>query len=70
MMEVKVVAFRHAVYDFDILGEDVEKNSMYINPNSTTYHRAGCHYLNRDAVSITKSEAEKQSHKACSVCKP
>ena len=66
----KLIVFRHAVYDFSIPGEKIENESLYTNPNSTTYHLPGCRYLSRDAVSITKSEAEEQSLKACSVCKP
>jgi hypothetical protein len=43
---------------------------VYIMETGSKYHRAGCRYLSKKRIPISKSEAIKQGYAACSVCKP
>ena len=53
----------------------VEKESatveeyVYVTPNGTKYHRAGCAYA-KDAKRIAKEQAMEEGYEPCKVCEP
>lgn len=49
---------------------DINQTIVYITKTGTKYHRAGCKYLDKSAISITRGEATKKGYTPCSVCNP
>jgi len=52
---------------------DSEENSeetVYITKSGSKYHRAGCSYLAKSSIPISKKEAIKRGYTPCSKCKP
>ena len=45
-------------------------DDTFVNPDGKKYHRAGCHYLKENAISIKRQEAIARGYTPCSVCKP
>lgn len=43
---------------------------VYITRTGSKYHRAGCRYLSRSQIAISKSQAISQGYTPCSVCNP
>ncbi len=52
--------------------EHVNKDSdiVYITKTGTKYHRAGCRYLSKSRIPISRKDAIARGYKPCSVCKP
>ena len=44
--------------------------TVYITDYGQKYHAAGCRYLKKSSISISKSEAEQRGYTACSHCHP
>jgi len=44
--------------------------TVYITKTGGKYHRAGCRYLSRSQISISKSDAINEGYTPCSVCNP
>jgi len=49
-----------------VLDEDI----VYITATGNKYHGAGCRYLSKSAIPITRQEAIARGYTPCSVCKP
>jgi len=49
---------------------NTEEDTVYITNTGAKYHRAGCRYLSKSCISISRSEAIDQGYTPCSVCKP
>jgi len=47
-----------------------EKDIVYITKSGRKYHRAGCSYLGRSSIPISRREAEARGYLPCSRCKP
>ncbi|MBN1574398.1 MAG: hypothetical protein JW984_14455, partial [Deltaproteobacteria bacterium] len=45
-------------------------DTVYITNEGKKYHRAGCRYLSKSKIPISRGEAERQGYTPCSVCKP
>ena len=43
---------------------------VYITNTGEKYHRAGCRYLKKSSIPISRSEAIARGYTACKVCKP
>jgi len=43
---------------------------VYITNSGTKYHRAGCRYLSKSAIAISKADAIARGFSPCSVCNP
>jgi len=43
---------------------------VYITQTGKKYHRAGCRYLKKSSIPITRQEAIARGYTPCSVCKP
>lgn len=56
-------------YD-DTYSEPPVSSTVYITESGTKYHRAGCQYLSKSCISISKSSAQSRGYTACSRCKP
>ena len=52
--------------------EHVNKDSdiVYITKTGDKYHRAGCRYLSKSRIPISRKDAIARGSKPCSVCKP
>jgi hypothetical protein len=44
--------------------------TVYITKTGSCYHAYGCQYLRGSSIPISRTEAEEQGYRACSVCKP
>jgi len=42
--------------------------TVYITKSGSKYHRAGCQYLSRSSIPISRSEAERRGYSPCSRC--
>jgi len=49
---------------------NINQTIVYITKTGTKYHRVGCKYLDKSAISITRGEATKKGYTPCSVCNP
>ena len=47
-----------------------QNDIVYITKTGSKYHRAGCRYLSKSAIPITRQEAIAKGYTPCSVCKP
>jgi micrococcal nuclease len=47
-----------------------QRDIVYITKTGSKYHRAGCRYLSKSAIPITRQEAIAKGYTPCSVCKP
>lgn len=47
-----------------------QSDIVYITKTGTKYHRAGCRYLSKSSIPITRQEAIARGYTPCSVCKP
>jgi len=45
-------------------------DTVYMTKTGTKYHRAGCRYLARSSIPISRKEAEARGYAPCKVCKP
>ena len=47
-----------------------QSDIVYITKTGSKYHRAGCRYLSKSAIPLTRQEAIARGYTPCSVCKP
>jgi len=47
-----------------------DAETVYITSTGAKYHRAGCRYLSRSCIPISKAEAIRRGYTPCSVCNP
>jgi micrococcal nuclease len=47
-----------------------QNDIVYITNTGKKYHRAGCRYLSKSSIPITRQEAIARGYTPCSVCKP
>lgn len=45
-------------------------DTVYITKTGTKYHRAGCSYLAKSSIPISRKDAEARGYAPCKVCKP
>jgi hypothetical protein len=45
-------------------------DQVYITNTGKKYHRAGCRYLSKSQIAISRSDAHARGYGACSVCRP
>ena len=45
-------------------------DTVYITKTGTKYHRAGCRYLAKSSIPITRKDAQARGYAPCKVCKP
>jgi hypothetical protein len=44
--------------------------TVYITKTGKKFHRAGCDYLRKSRIPISRDEADRQGYGPCSVCDP
>lgn len=47
-----------------------DKDTVYTMGTGAKYHKAGCRYLKKKKVKMTRAAAKKAGFTACKVCKP
>lgn len=50
--------------------DDNSSYTVYITESGSKYHCAGCRYLSKSSIEISKSDAISRGYSPCSVCKP
>lgn len=53
-----------------VLEDDYSSDTVYITQSGSKYHCAGCRYLKKSSIAISKSKAINQGYSPCSVCNP
>ena len=48
----------------------VEEDTVYITKTGEKYHRAGCSYLSKSKIPISRADAIAQGYEPCKRCKP
>ena len=66
----KAVADKAAASSSSTAQSQNNEYTVYITKTGDKYHRAGCRYLSKSQIAISKSDAIGSGYSPCSVCNP
>jgi len=52
------------------VNDELHSDTVYITENGRKYHRAGCRFVNENAIEISREEAIECGYEPCLLCKP